>query len=260
MAPAPFSKMPGLKLGLGLLSIGRPWGVGQSPPPTEGEAQALLAKAVELGIAIFDTAPAYGQSEARLGSFLSRLEASRRKPLIVMTKAGEHWDPQRGATFVDHRRDALIRSIDRSLELLGSVDVLQIHKATVDVVAHPDVIAAMEHARRCGVAVFGASISDLEAGRMAVGSGLYQALQFPLNPSQPGLAELAPVLERSGCAAIVNRPFAMGGLIMGKPVASSGAAAFRFIEARLPNAVVLTGTGRVSHLVENVAAFRDCST
>ena len=36
---------PGLKLGLGLLSIGRAWGVNQSAPPDEDEALALLAAA-----------------------------------------------------------------------------------------------------------------------------------------------------------------------------------------------------------------------
>src|SRR3712207_3844632 len=164
---------PGLKLGLGLLSIGRSWGVGQSPPASEDEAQALLAKAVEIGITFFDTAPAYAQSEARLGRFLAGLGSSRRKALVVMTKAGEHWDAGRGVGFVDHSRDALIRSIDRSLKLLGTIDVLQIHKATRDVVTHPDVLAAIEHARRCGVAAFGASVSDVEAGSAALESGFY---------------------------------------------------------------------------------------
>lgn len=134
----------GLKLGLGLLSIGRAWGVTQSAPPDEGTAQTLLAKALELGIAIFDTAPAYAESEARLGRFLASLEPSARQGLTIMTKMGEHWDFERGTSFVDHSLDALLRSIDRSLEILGSIDVLQIHKATSDVIAHPDVIAAMD--------------------------------------------------------------------------------------------------------------------
>jgi len=241
---------PGLRLGLGLLSIGRAWGVAQSTPPDENDAQALLAKAVELGITIFDTAPAYAESEARLGRFLDTLEPSAKHRLTIMTKAGEHWDFARGASFVDHSRDALIRSIDQSLSLLGTIDVLQIHKATSDVVTHPDVFAAMDYARRCGVTAFGASVSDVEAGRLALDSGQYDALQFPLNPSNASMVPLLPELEASGRTAIINRPFAMGGLLMGQPFEAAGAAAFRYIEERLPRAIILSGTGK--------AAEREC--
>lgn len=250
---------PGLKLGLGLLSIGRTWGVGQSAPPDAEEAQALLSKAVEFGITIFDTAPAYAQSDARLGAFLSALEPSRRRALTIMTKAGEHWDFERGTSFVDHGRDALVRSIDRSLDLLGSIDVLQIHKATSDVVTHPDVVAAMDHARRCGVAMFGASVSDTQAGRLALESGLYDTLQFPLNRSNTSMVPLLPALEAGRRTAIVNRPFAMGGLLSGQAAGDAAAAAFRFIEERVPDAVILSGTGKVAHLAQNVRAFRDRS-
>jgi len=250
----PFTK-PGLKLGLGLVSIGRVWGVSQSAPPDEDEAQALLAKALELGIAIFDTAPAYAASEARLGRFLRGLEPSRRGELTIMTKMGEHWDFERGTSFVDHSRDALVRSIDRSLEILGSIDVMQIHKATSDVVAHPAVAAAMDYARSCGVKWFGASVSDLESGRHALESGLYDALQFPLNLSSGTMAPLLPALRASGVTAIVNRPFAMGGLVVGQPFEEAATAAFRYIEQELPDAVILTGTGKAAHLVQNVRAF-----
>jgi aryl-alcohol dehydrogenase-like predicted oxidoreductase len=248
---------PGLKLGLGLVSIGRVWGVRQSAPPHEDEVQALLAAALDLGIAIFDTAPAYAASEARLGRFLKGLEPSRRQGLTIMTKMGEHWDFEHGTSFVDHSRDALVRSIDRSLEILGSIDVLQIHKATSAVVADPDVVAAMDYARGCGVTVFGASISDVEAGRRALDSGLYDALQFPLNMSSTGMVPLVPALRACGCTAIVNRPFAMGGLLVEKPFAIAAVTAFRYIEEQLPNAVVLTGTGKAAHLAQNVRAFHE---
>ncbi len=248
---------PGLKLGLGLLSIGRPWGVTQSAPPDGNEAQALLAKALELGITIFDTAPAYAESEARLGRFLDTLDPSRRRGLTIMTKMGEHWDFERGTSFVDHSRDVLVRSIDRSLSLLGHIEVLQIHKATSDVVAHPHVIAAMDYARRCGVAAFGASVGDAEAGRLALESGLYDALQFPLNMANTNMTPLLPNLEASGRTGIVNRPFAMGGLLAGRSFEAVAAAAFRTIEEQLPNAVILTGTGKAAHLAQNVGAFRE---
>lgn len=246
---------PGLKLGLGLLSIGRAWGVVQSAPSDENDAQALLAKALELGITIFDTAPAYAESEARLGRFLDHLEPPTKHRLTIMTKAGEHWDFARGASFVDHSRDALVRSIDQSMSMLGTIDILQIHKATSDVVTHPDVIAAMDYAKRCGVSAFGASVSDVEAGRLALDSGFYDALQFPLNLSNTSMVPLLPDLEASGRTVIINRPFAMGGLLAGQPFEEAAMAAFRYIEERLPSAIILSGTGKVAHLTQNVQAF-----
>jgi hypothetical protein len=69
---------PSLKFGFGLFSTDRVWGRPTSAPPDAEEAQALLSKAVELGIAIFDTVPAYAESEARLGRFLASIEPSRR--------------------------------------------------------------------------------------------------------------------------------------------------------------------------------------
>src|SRR5215212_6147070 len=174
----PQSHPQGLELGLGLLSIGRTWGVGQSEPPGEEAARALLEAAVALGTRVFDTAPAYAASEARLGRFLATLDPARREGLVVMTEAGEHWDEAGGASFVDHSRDALVRSIDRSLALLGRIDVLQIHKATREVVRDSGVLAALDHARACGIAACGASVSDREAGHAALTAGPYEFLQF----------------------------------------------------------------------------------
>lgn len=239
------------ELGLGLLSIGRVWGVAQTVPPSEKDAQDLLQTALSLGIRIFDTAPAYAASEARLGCFLADLSPSERAGIIVMTKAGEHWNDETHSSFVDHGQDALRRSFDRSLERLGRIDVLQIHKATSDVVGHPHVVALIEHAKACGVHRFGASVSDVEAGIAALETGLYQALQFPFNLDNRSMLDLILPMHAKGATAIVNRPFAMGGLAGQDP-----RAAFRFIEQHLPHAVVLSGTSKPAHLRENVESFR----
>jgi aryl-alcohol dehydrogenase-like predicted oxidoreductase len=202
-----------LQLGLGLLSIGRTWGVKGTAPPPEAEAIALLERAVGLGIRAFDTAPAYNLSEARFGKFLASLPPSDRAELMVMTKAGEHWNPSTGATLVDHGRDALIRSIERSLDLLGRIDLLQFHKATAEVVRLPDVLAAIERAKASGIAAFGVSVSDVEAAEAALRTGLFQAVQFPLNTSSRAFLPILPKLHAGQTLPIINRPFAMGALI-----------------------------------------------
>jgi len=248
-----------LELGLGLLSIGRVWGDERSEPPSEQGAEDLLRQAIELGVTVFDTAPAYGTSEARLGRFLNGLGPGRRTDLVVMTKAGEHCDSDRGTSFVDHSRDALCRSIDRSLALLGRIDVLQIHKATREVVRDAGVMAALEYARACGIATFGASVSDEATGVAALETGAYDALQFPLNIADRSLAPLLTLLEETSGTAIINRPFAMGGLLRrGADTGAHARAAFRLLRETVYRGVVLTGTGKAAHLAENVEAFRTC--
>jgi aryl-alcohol dehydrogenase-like predicted oxidoreductase len=80
-----------IELGLGLVSIGRRWGVRDVAPPPAEEAIALIEAAVAAGIRFFDTAPAYGASEDLLGRALrgGGFDASR---VTIATKFGEHWN------------------------------------------------------------------------------------------------------------------------------------------------------------------------
>jgi aryl-alcohol dehydrogenase-like predicted oxidoreductase len=63
------------KLVFGAASLGMAYGLPRvganaNAAPTEAEAAALVEHAIALGVATFDTAPAYGDSEARLGRIL----------------------------------------------------------------------------------------------------------------------------------------------------------------------------------------------
>ncbi len=248
----------GLRIGLGLVSIGRVWGVAGSPVPTDAEAAALLDAALDCGVRIFDTAPAYAASERRLGAYLAGLDAGRRADVVVMTKVGEHWDDEAGAPYVDHSYDAMMRSFERSMTLLGSIDVLQLHKATEDAIASEATARVFRHAQACGVRTAGASVATVEAGALALRSGSFSALQFPLNAQDGRLEPLVAALEAAGGFAIVNRPFGMGAAVHGADDKHRAAvAAFRFQRERVPNGVVLTGTGRAAHLRENIAAFAE---
>lgn len=233
-----------VELGLGLLSIGRPWGHRREPPPPESQAVALLEKAVALGIRFFDTAPAYAASEAILGRFLRRAD----KPITVSTKMGEHWDAASGASTVDHQYESLQRSIDRSLELLGRIDLLLVHKATAENLASRDVQHAIEYARSRGVASFGASVSDLAAASAAMRAPWCSYLQFPFNRARTELEPVFALARERGVKLVINRPFAMGQI-------PAGADAFAFIRSRHFAGVVLTGTKSPVHLAENHAAF-----
>lgn len=236
-----------IELGLGLLSIGRPWGHRREPPPTENAALALLEAAVSVGIRIFDTAPAYGASEAILGRFLARVGPAR-DALFISTKMGESWDPATDTSTVDHRFDALKASIDASLERLGRIDLLQLHKSNAASVLSADVARAVEYARGCGVRHFGASVSDLAAADAAGRTSWCSYLQFPFNRANTALADIFPLARTKGMKLVINRPLAMGAI-------AARADAFAFVRDQDFSGVVLTGTKSIVHLRENYAAF-----
>ena len=126
-----------MQLGLGLIGIGKPWGVDPHPVPHERDAISLLEFAFELGIRYFDTAPSYGDgvSEQRLGRFLKALTPAERDQVTAATKFGEHWNPKTNGPYADHSYGGLSRSLDVSISRLGRVDVLQLHKTTPQALA-----------------------------------------------------------------------------------------------------------------------------
>jgi hypothetical protein len=77
-------------LGLGTVKFGRNQGVKYPQPfelPSDREALALLEQAWDLGINLLDTAPAYGDSEERLGRLLRQC----RRDWVIVTKVGEEF-------------------------------------------------------------------------------------------------------------------------------------------------------------------------
>jgi aryl-alcohol dehydrogenase-like predicted oxidoreductase len=216
----------------------RPW--------THRHRQALGPR--ELGIRYFDTAPSYGDgiSEARLGRFLRSLTDAERAGVTVATKFGEHWDAAKGEPYADHSYDALRRSLDHSIERLGRIEILQLHKTTPQALAGDDVARAWDYARSLGIVRLGPSVSDLDSARMAIAEPLYTVLQLPLNGGNRTFEPMVIAAVARGMWVAVNRPFAMGAMV------EDG---FDFVLRHGP-AVVLSGTTSKEHLQQNWEAFQ----
>ena len=125
------------KLGLGTAPLG-----GLYAPVSDEAAEATIAKAWDLGLRFFDTAPQYGNglSERRLGRFLT---GKPRDGYVLCTKVGRllrrpaeavgedayyKGTPPERPVF-DFSYDGVMRSFEESLERLGTgrIDVLHIH-------------------------------------------------------------------------------------------------------------------------------------
>jgi D-threo-aldose 1-dehydrogenase len=109
------------RLGLGCAPIG-----GLYEPVSEADARAVVDRAWERGLRLFDTAPLYGSglSERRVGA---ALRDRPRDALVLSTKVGRLL--REGEPMFDFTFDGVLRSLEESLERLGldRVDVVYIH-------------------------------------------------------------------------------------------------------------------------------------
>jgi aryl-alcohol dehydrogenase-like predicted oxidoreductase len=109
----------GLKVSVAGLGCGGFSRLGLPAGKSEDEAARLVREAVDLGINVLDTAPAYG-TEATVGKALKSLP---RQQICVSTKAFVY---RQGKW---HTPAQMVASLENSLRLLGTdyVDVLQLH-------------------------------------------------------------------------------------------------------------------------------------
>lgn len=248
-------------LGLGTISIGRVWGVTQTPVPSEEEAVSLLSTAYDLGISYFDTAPAYGLSEERLGTWLKKLSKADRSRITVATKFGEYWDFQKNEPYRDFGFLKIRESIERSFDLLGSIDIMQVHGFTKKVWDDNarDIIKGFVYAEQRGVRNVGMSLSNEDAAGVVLSNPDYSVIQFPHNIFHPYNKKIIQEAVRREKHIVINRPFAMGEIAeLERKTAMSEA--YRFIMKDIPNGVILTGTKSVKHLKENIHLFQKSQT
>ena len=100
-------------LGLGTVKIGRNQGVKYPKSfsiPDDKAALALIDQASNLGINLIDTAPAYGNSELRLGNLLQ----NRRNQWVICSKVGEEFE--NGKSSFNFSPEHTQFSVERSLK------------------------------------------------------------------------------------------------------------------------------------------------
>lgn len=121
-------------LGLGTVKLGRDKGVkypNDFKIPNDKQALDLLAQAWDCGINLIDTAPAYGNSEQRLGELLPKLN----KDWVITTKVGETFNTSTGESTYNFTPEFITASIKQSLKKLNRdvLDIVLIHSDGNDV-------------------------------------------------------------------------------------------------------------------------------
>ena len=196
-------------IGLGTWQFGsREWGYGGDY--AEAEAARIVARALELGVTVFDTAEVYGfgRSERILGAALDRAGA----------------DP--GTTVVASKVFPVLpvgpvveqRGVASSARLRRPLDLYQVHQPN-PVVGDTTTMAGMRTLQSAGVVsevgVSNYSLDRWRAAETALGSRVISnQVEYSLVARGPA-EDLVPYARRSGRAVIAYSPLAQG-LLSGK--------------------------------------------
>jgi len=194
------------RLVLGTAALGLPYGL----PPAGATAPVLVDEAVvaglidaarQGGIDVFDTAPAYGVAEERLGRCLG-------SAATVWTKVDAR------LTVLDDLPAQVPRSIDLSLSRLQRprVEVLQWHNWTAALGADAGWRAAWDAvARDPRVGARGCSTYGVEDALAAVRSGCFQVIQVEGNLLNPRVLDaLTEPARQHGVTVAVRSVFLQG--------------------------------------------------
>lgn len=193
------------EVGFGGWSIGgRDYG-----PTYDRESVAAIRRALELGVTFFDTADMYGdgRSERLFGEVLSGLAGKA----VVATKGG--YDVARGLVK-DFSRPHLESALAASLTRLRveRIDLYQLHNPAVDLLKSSELFDIVEDFQRRGlIRHYGVSVSDAECARLVMARRTAATLQLVHNLLRPQiLAEIGPIIERTGIGVIVRTPIEYG--------------------------------------------------
>lgn len=235
-------------LGLGTVKFGRRTGVRYPRPfdlPDDAAAAALLDRARELGVDLLDTAPAYGESEERLGRVLH----GRREDFLLVTKCGERFDGR--CSHFDFSAAHTTASVHASLRRLRTdrLDCVLLHSNGDDAALLADGAAldALDRLKRAGaLRSYGISTKSVAGSRAALGR--VDLLMITLAPDDADDRALARDAAEQGCGILVKKALHSGH-------AEDPAAALRAVAACDGVGSIVVGTIDPAHLAANAAAL-----
>lgn len=156
-------------LGLGTVKLGRDQEVKYPSGftiPGDNAVRELLALTKELGINFIDTAPAYGNSEERLGQLMDNPN-----DWVIMTKVGEIFE--NGQSRFDFSAEHTRMSVERSLKRLkrDCLDMVLVHSNGDDmhIINNEGALEELDRLKTAGlVKSFGMSTKTVEGGMWIV--------------------------------------------------------------------------------------------
>lgn len=235
-------------LGLGTVKFGRNEGVKYPSAfdlPDEKSLANLLSLARDLGINYLDTAPAYGQSEERLGRLLSGFK----QQFVVSTKVGEYFD--KGSSHYDFSKQTTITSVHQSLKKLAveQIDIAFVHSNGDDanIINHTAVLETLDRLKEKGeIGAIGFSGKIATESNLAI--PLVDVFMIALNEQDLTQESLLALCQQHNKGVVIKKALASGH-------ADDPDQALRFAVSFPGVTSVIAGTINAGHLKKNVTAL-----
>lgn len=241
-------------LGLGTVKLGRNKGVKyptQFKIPDDKQALDLLSLAWDLGINLLDTAPAYGNSEQRLGELLPKLG----KEWLIATKVGETFDTDTGESAYNFTPEFIQNSIEQSLKKLNRdvLDIVLIHSDGHDkhIIEHYGVLDVLNDLKQQGlIRATGMSTKTVEGGLLTLQHADIAMVMHNLDyQDEQAVIEQAAKTNKS---IFIKKALGSGHLALNNPNTDPVQANFDFIYQNPAVASIIIGTINPKHLIKNV--------
>ena len=203
---------------LGTTKLGRNTGVKYPVDfalPSDQEVAALLESARQLGINLIDTAPAYGESERRLGPFVN----NHRDEIVLCTKCGEQY--LNGHSVYDFSAQAILASVEQSLRRLRTdhVDILLLHSDgnDVEILTQTDALETLSRLKRSGEIRAAGISAKTQAGILEAARTL-DVVMAPFSQKEPSLAEALAEVQDRGLGVLAIKGLFSGHLEAGPAI------------------------------------------
>ena len=209
------------------------------PLPSDAEADCLVRRMIALGIRAFDTAPAYGSSEARLGP-----RAEQR--ISISTKVGEIHE--NGKSHFDFSAEGVKRSLTRSQQRLKreQLDLVYLHAPDNDfeILNHTEAWTTLLEAKDAGIMThIGLSGKSPEAAQWALEHHT-DALMVPWNQKDQSHAKILDAAAARNVKVFVKKGLNSGQL--------SAAASLQWMLEDPRIHAVVVGSLSPEHMRENL--------
>jgi aryl-alcohol dehydrogenase-like predicted oxidoreductase len=165
------------------------------------QVEKLLNSAIEIGLNVIDTSPAYGNSEEMIGKAIMQ----HRKELVLMTKCGVL------VTHSDWSKKGVQETITRSLKNLRTdyIDVVFLHSCSTEILRQADCIEGLIRAVEKGYTRYTGYSGDNEAAKYAIELDFFDCLQTSVSiADQISIETTIPLAASKNMGIVAKRPIA----------------------------------------------------
>ncbi len=250
-------------IGLGTVKLGRNTGVKYPNTfaiPNDQEAITILNTAADCGINLIDTAPAYGNSEERLGQLLTQTH----QDWVISTKVGEIFNPRTGESDYCFTPEFIQSSIENSLKKLQreQLDIVLIHSNGDDekIILEEGALEALNHLKQKGlIRATGMSSKTTKGGILTLERADIAMVTHNLNyQEEVGVIDYA---EKNNKAIFIKKAFASGHATLDNTSADPVQQSFECIFKHQGVNSVILGSITPKHIKENaekaIKAFKN---